>query len=296
MSRSNITIIAAVVIIVGLIAAAALAYSFLKPTEEASAPIEAVPISETQSENEDAESLPAAEDSAGESEEDAGEITADSGETGASTDGQPTGESQPDTAEAAQTDEEVNPTSEAEATSGEAILFQIVQDDSEARFSIDEVLRGNPKTVIGVTDQVAGEILFNPADLSTAEVGTILVNARTIQTDDNNRNRAIGNRILETGTYEFISFTPTSIAGLPESVGEGQTISFQIMGDLTIREITKEVTFEAEVTFVSGDRLEGTAATVILREDFGLIIPDVPFVANVGEEVGLEIDFVASTG
>jgi hypothetical protein len=35
------------------------------------------------------------------------------------------------------------------------------------------------------------------------------------------------------------------------------------------------------------------ASTTIQRGDFGLTIPNVPFVANVGEEVLLELDFVA---
>ena len=35
------------------------------------------------------------------------------------------------------------------------------------------------------------------------------------------------------------------------------------------------------------------AETTVLKEDYGLIIPSVPFVADVGEEVVLEIDFTA---
>ena len=44
---------------------------------------------------------------------------------------------------------------------------------------------------------------------------------------------------------------------------------------------------------VSVDQLAGSATTVINLESFELTIPSVPFVANVGEEVTLEIDFVA---
>ena len=301
MSRSNISIAVIIVVVIGVIAAAVLAYSFLKPTEEASAPIEAVPISESQPESGDSESTASDDESAASAEESASEEMAE--EAGSSDEEQ---EIQPDEESAADSQEEAanaEPSSEDEAEAaveapadGEAILFQISQDESEARFNIDEDLRGERITVVGSTDQVAGEIRFDPADLSTAEVGTILVNARTIQTDNDNRNRAIGNRILETGGYEFISFTPTSITGLPDSVSEGEEVSFQITGDLTVKDVTKEVTFDAVVMFVSESRLEGLASTTVTQDDFGLTIPDVPLVANVSEEIVLEIDFVAAAG
>jgi polyisoprenoid-binding protein YceI len=147
--------------------------------------------------------------------------------------------------------------------------------------------------VIGLTDQIAGEILFDAADPASAQVGTILINARTLVTDDNRRNRTIGNQILDSGNFEFISFTPTAITGLPASVGAGESVTFQVIGDLAIRNVTNEVTFQVTVVPVSADRLEGMASTTIRRGDFGLTIPNVPFVANVGEEVLLELDFVA---
>jgi hypothetical protein len=52
--------------------------------------------------------------------------------------------------------------------------------------------------VIGITDQVAGEASVNLADLSQTRLGVILVNARTLATDQDRRNQAIRNRILQT--------------------------------------------------------------------------------------------------
>jgi hypothetical protein len=46
-------------------------------------------------------------------------------------------------------------------------------------------------------------------------------------------------------------------------------------------------------TAVSDSQINGTASTVISRGDFNLVIPNVPSIANVEEEVGLYIDFVA---
>jgi len=182
---------------------------------------------------------------------------------------------------------------ELEADDSGKLLFEIAQEDSTVRFLIGEVLRGEPKTVVGQTNQVAGLIAVDPVDYSNTEVGTIRINARTLMTDDNRRNRMLNNRILHTDQFEFIEFTPTTLEGLPNEITIGQPFTFQTTGDLMIRDVTKPVTFEITVTPVSETRLEATAATTIQRGDYDLVIPSVPFVANVSEEVHLEIDFVA---
>lgn len=173
------------------------------------------------------------------------------------------------------------------------VLFEIVSEESEASFTLDEILRGEPTVVVGVTDQIAAEIGVNLSNPSNSQVGVILVNARTFVTDNGFRNRAIQNEILDTGDFEFIRFTPTDVVGLPESIEIGESVDLQISGDLTIRDVTQSVTFETTVTLVSDSRLEGVASATVLRADFGLVIPSVPNVADVSEEVLLNLSFVA---
>jgi polyisoprenoid-binding protein YceI len=174
------------------------------------------------------------------------------------------------------------------------LVFQINQEESQASFNIFEELRGQPKDVIGTTNEMAGEIALDTNDLSTAQVGVIQVNARTLSTDDDRRNQAIRNRILFTDNYEFITFTPTEIRGLEGEAAVRQEFTFQIAGDLTIRDITKPVVFDVSAQLVTENQLTGSAVAKIQRGDFNLVIPNVPFVANVGEEVALEINFVAN--
>lgn len=172
--------------------------------------------------------------------------------------------------------------------------YEIAAGSSEARFVIDEVLNGAPFTVVGSTDQVAGQIVLDPDDADAAQVGTILINARTLATDSTQRDRAIQNRVLNTEEHEYVSFTPTQVVGLPSSLDEGQTYAFQIIGDLTIRGVTQPATFDASVTPASSERLEGTAATTIAYADWGIGIPQVPMVASVADQLTLELDFVAT--
>ena len=182
---------------------------------------------------------------------------------------------------------------EASDTGPGLLIYQIVPGESVVRFELDEDLRGNRITVVGTTDQVAGELAVDLNDLSTTQIGALQINARTLATDNDFRNRAIKNEILDTNAFEFITFTPTAVEGLPESVGVGETVAFTITGELAIRDVTNEAIFDVEATAVSADELSGTASTVIQRADYGLIIPSVPNVANVEEEVELTIDFIA---
>ena len=48
-----------------------------------------------------------------------------------------------------------------ETSAADATIYTIAAGDAEARFLIDEVLRGEDVTVVGTTDQVAGELSFN---------------------------------------------------------------------------------------------------------------------------------------
>lgn len=184
-------------------------------------------------------------------------------------------------------------TAEASAAGG-LVVYNITTDQSKVSFTLTEDLRGQPTTVVGTTDQVAGQIAVDFANPANSQVGEIRIDARTLVTDQEMRNRAIRSAILQSAQdqYEFISFKPTAITGLPASVTLGTAFSFQITGDLTIRDITKSVTFDVTVT-PETDKIAGTAKTTVQRSDFELTIPNVPQVANVSEAVDLQIDFVA---
>jgi polyisoprenoid-binding protein YceI len=179
------------------------------------------------------------------------------------------------------------------SVAGDGRVYTIDPAQSQARFILNEVLNNQDTVVQGVTNNLGGQISLDLANPATAELSAIVVNARDIATDNQFRNRAIANRILQTGAYEFITFTPTQVAGLPATAAVGQTYTFQINGDLTITDQTLPVTFEATVTVVSAGELRGLATTTVRHADFALEIPFSQSVQAVDEEVVLEIEFVA---
>lgn len=178
----------------------------------------------------------------------------------------------------------------------EQALFRITTEESEARFKIDETLSGNDIVVIGATDDVAGDIIVNFANPGESELGQVAVSARTLKTDNDFRNQAIRGRILLSSQdeYEFVTFVPTEFVALStDPVNVGDTLEFEVTGDLTVRGATQTVTFDTSVTVVSEDRIEGTATAEILYADYGISIQAPPQVGGIGDVVTLELDFVA---
>ncbi|HUF95491.1 MAG TPA: YceI family protein [Acidimicrobiia bacterium] len=188
-------------------------------------------------------------------------------------------------------------TSSSEGESAD-IAFVIQSEESEATFTLDEVLRGEPQTVVGATSEVAGQFILNLDDLSLTQFSDIVVNARTFATGSSNRDRAIrGPIILNSASddFEFINFVVREAVGLDGSADIGDTLTFTLLGDLTIRDQTNPVEFDMTAALVDETTVEGTATAEVLRSDFGIGIPNVPSVADVTDEVTLQLEFLATS-
>lgn len=174
-------------------------------------------------------------------------------------------------------------------------IFTIDSSASQASFTIQEVLFGQPNTVVGSTNQVAGQLLINRSDPSKSQVGEIRVDLSAMKTDNDFRNRALQGRIFETGdsANQYATFVTKSISGLSSSVTLGQAFSFTITGDLTVHQVTRTVTFDVQLTPESQTECKGQATAAVRYEDFNLTIPNVPSVTGVSDNVTLALIFTA---
>ena len=185
----------------------------------------------------------------------------------------------------------------AAETVDSVVEFQIAPAESQATFTLEEDLRGARTTVVGETSEVAGTIMVNLDNPAASTIGAIVINARTLETDNSFRNRALRSSILKSAQdeYEFITFEPQSLSNFSaESVSIGETLTFDITGSLTIADVTQNLTFNATVTLESETRISGRATANVLHADYDLVIPEVPSVANVTDDVDLAIHFVAT--
>ncbi|MCY4355608.1 MAG: YceI family protein [Truepera sp.] len=185
-------------------------------------------------------------------------------------------------------------TSAALAQDTEAPVFQLVE-GTEARFLIDERLSGRDTTAVGITPLVTGTVQFDRDDPGTASVSIITIDARDLNSDRSQRDRAVVSRILQANRdlYRYITFEPTAVAGMPPLIQVGDILELQITGMLKVRNSVNEEVFDTTVTVVSETELQGLASTTIRWRDYGLRIPSVPLVSWVADEVILELAFTA---
>ena len=126
------------------------------------------------------------------------------------------------------------PTQAARGIAG-SVTYDIDKSLSSVRFELDELLGGNPNRVVGSTSEVAGQVRIDFEDPANSQVGTIVINVRTLVTDSDLRDRVMRGPILGSSddANEFAEFNPTSLEGLPDAVAIGDTVSFTVTGDFS---------------------------------------------------------------
>ncbi len=174
-------------------------------------------------------------------------------------------------------------------------LYRISPEHSEARYIIDEILSGNEETVVGSTDQIAGDVIIDGRHPENSVLGEIVVNAKTFLTGVEARDRAVRvfvfrSFILE---FEFIRFEPADLLEVPKSIRYGELVTFWVAGDLTIRGVTSGAIFAVELRVMAAGEIRVLARATISREDFDIGIPGNQNVAWVDENLILEAEIVA---
>jgi polyisoprenoid-binding protein YceI len=181
--------------------------------------------------------------------------------------------------------------------------FAIVPAESKASYIVDEeffadarekynIEAGQVQT-IGSTQEVAGQLQLNLDDLSSPlGDNRFTVQINTLESDQALRDgwiRRNGPRLNDYPTAEFVA---TGIQGAPASYSEGEEVQFQLVGNLTMRDITQPATFDVTAT-LQGDTITGKATTRALLSAFGIDPPNFANTLVVGDEFTIEVDLTA---
>ena len=114
--------------------------------------------------------------------------------------------------------------------------------------------------VKGVFREVTGEGTVSPAGQVT---GSVAVAAASVDTKNKKRDTHLRSAdFFDSDNYPDITFTVNQVT----PAGQGVTVS----GDLTVRDQTKPVTFDARVSVVDSGEIWLDAEVQINRADFGL--------------------------
>ena len=172
--------------------------------------------------------------------------------------------------------------------------FAIVPEQSSASYEVQEKFlnRAAPNKAIGTTKAVEGELQLSLDGQPTGQVSTITVDLRQLTSDSSRRDSRIRSEWLESDKYPFATFTSTEVQGAPASYTDGQEVSFKLVGNMTIREITKPVTFDV-VGKLQGDTITGTATAQLLMKDFGFDPPNIAGILTVEDGVTVTVTFTA---
>ena len=172
--------------------------------------------------------------------------------------------------------------------------YVVVPEESQALYRVGEMfLRFNrPNVAVGVTRAISGEILLDRQRPSLTRLGVFTVDISQLRSDEPRRDQAIRERWLESARFPHATFKPTSIEGMPERLREGDRVSVVLRGELTIRDVTRPVTFQGSFE-LAGDTLRGTARTTLRMTDFGFEPPSILGVLRVNDEVEVEVTIVA---
>ena len=170
----------------------------------------------------------------------------------------------------------------------------ILGEGTIARYKVEEELaRQGFFVATGETAEVVGRITFDDDGGVISDESGIVLQAATFRTDSDRRDRFVRERTLQTTEFPAISFRPTSVEGMPWPLDEASgEVEFTITGDLTIRDQTREVTWDVVAEF--GDEIKGLASVETTFEQFAMEKPSVAIVISVDGIIRLEIDFVGT--
>lgn len=165
-----------------------------------------------------------------------------------------------------------------------------VTEGSRANYRVREQLaRLNfPNDAVGVTEGVSGSIVL--ADDGTVQEGSeIVVDVSQLQSDESRRDGYLQENSLESGTYPEVTFVPSEVRGTSFPLPESGEVTLEILGDLTVRGVTREVVWQGTAT-LEPSQARLTAATTFTFDAFEMEKPSVMSVISVADDITLEVN------
>jgi len=175
--------------------------------------------------------------------------------------------------------------------------FQIVPAQTTASYSVHEnlIFQNKPNNdAIGTTHSVQGSFKIRTGTSPLVASMNITVDLSTLQSDAQRRDNYIKQNSLQTDTYPNATFVSVSTQSLPSSYTDGQTVNFQLTGNLTMHGKTNKEVFDVQGKVV-GNTITGTATSTIYMTDFGIQPPDLANIAIAQNKVVVTLTFTAKS-
>lgn len=164
---------------------------------------------------------------------------------------------------------------------------------NKARYRVRERLVGKEldNDAVGETPLVKGTIALDKENRVIATASAFTADVSVLKSDEARRDRYVKNRILKLDSFPITTFRATDVRGLSTPLPKSGATTFQLVGDLTVKGVTRPSTWTVTAT-VNGNTLTGQAVTRFTFKEFGLLQPKVPVLLSVVDTIALEYDFV----
>jgi polyisoprenoid-binding protein YceI len=164
-------------------------------------------------------------------------------------------------------------------------------DGSSATYIVTEQLVGInfPNDAEGTTPTVSGNLVIAPDGSIPVGSSKLTADLRNLKSDQDQRDGYIRNKVLETDKFPTAEFVPTKIDGLPKMIPFTGQAGVQIIGNLTVHGVTKEVAFQGIATFNRNGTIAGRAKTTFNFATFGLNKPTIARLMSVDDKITLEL-------
>lgn len=158
-------------------------------------------------------------------------------------------------------------------TSGEFDRQNETYTRSYAGYRIDEELASvGANTAVGRTDDVTGTLTIEGATITDVDIE---VDLTTLESDQERRDGAIGDRGLEYERFPVARFKLTQPIDVGEEPEPGETIEEEATGDFTLHGVTKRVTIPIEGRW-TGERIEVVSSFDVALADYDIEPPTIP--------------------
>ncbi len=114
-----------------------------------------------------------------------------------------------------------------------------------------------------------------------------MVDLRTLKSGRNRRDRYLQRRTLETELYPTIELVPTELPGLPFPLPESGAFSFELVGDMTLHGVTRQIGWQVAAEAKVGG-FYGTAKTSFTFDTFEMTQPRMAMLLSVADTIRLE--------
>lgn len=178
----------------------------------------------------------------------------------------------------------------ASAQARDTVRYVLAPEGNEARYRVREQLVGVnfPNDAVGVTRGIQGTIAVDQAGRIVAG-SRITVDLVSMASDRDMRDGYVRRNTLQTEQFPTVTLVPVEFRGLRWPLPASGEVTFQLVGNLTVKDVTRSTTWDVTLT-VTGNTLTGTATTSFTFEAFNITKPRVARVMSVDDTIKLEYD------